>query len=116
MKRLIIIGLFISVVTVSIAQKYDPSYSGRVEILTTSGTLDFPTSLATGCDDLTITVQGAQLGDAVIVGAPNGSVPANSTVWGWVSSVNTVTVRHCTHALVSNPGSGSFRVAVVRLP
>lgn len=75
-------------------------------------TLDFGNLAAIGCEDLTITVTGAALGDTVSLGVPNGSVPsATSTFFGWVSAADTVTVRYCT--LVSgNPASGTFRADV----
>ena len=84
------------------------------KILTATATLDFPSTAAVGCDDLTITVNGAADGDTVIVGSPNGSYPADSFFHGFVSAANTVTVRHCTNAAISDPASGTFRATIIK--
>lgn len=83
-------------------------------VLTGTATLDFGNLVTIGCSDLTITVTGAALGDAVSIGVPNGSVPSATTTFsGWVSSSNTVTVRCC--ALVSgDPASGVFEAVVIK--
>jgi hypothetical protein len=79
--------------------------------LSSTGTLDFANLAAIGCEDLTITVTGAALGDTVAIGIPNGSIVSNGTFTGWVSSTNTVSIRFCT--LVSgDPASGTFRADV----
>jgi hypothetical protein len=82
-----------------------------------SGTLNFPSTAAGAASDLTISVTGAALGDAVTVGVPNGSVTAdNISYWGWVSSANTVTVRFNNNNLVGavDPASGTFKVNVIK--
>jgi len=85
--------------------------------LTNTATLDFGNTAAGVAADLTITVTGAAVGDAVYVGADNASVSAdNITFWGWVSATNTVTVRFNNNNLVSavDPASGTFRVVVTK--
>lgn len=84
------------------------------KVLSATATLDFANQAAIGCNDLTITVTGAALGDTVSIGAPNASVPsATSYFFGWVSAADTVTVRFCT--LVSgDPASGTFRATVTK--
>lgn len=84
------------------------------KVLSATATLDFGSLVSIGCEDLTITVTGAAVGDTVALGVPNGSVPS-ATFWytGWVSTTNTVTVRGCT--LVSgDPASGTFRATVMQ--
>lgn len=84
-------------------------------ILTGTATLDFPSTSARKSSDLTITVTGALTTDAVMLGAPNGSVIANSCYTVWVSASNTVTVRfnnYDTGAL--DPVSGTFKAIIVR--
>lgn len=80
-------------------------------ILSTTATLDFANLVSLGCEDLTVSVGGAALGDVVSVGVPNGSIVANGNFFGWVSSSNTVSVRFCTF-ISGDPASGTFRVAV----
>lgn len=82
-----------------------------VKHLSATATLDFANLAAIGCEDLTITVTGAALGDTVALGVPNGSVVANGTFTGWVSAADTVTVRFCT-VVSGNPASGTFRADV----
>lgn len=84
------------------------------KVLSTTATLDFGSLVSIGCEDLTITVTGAAVGDTVSLGVPNGSVPsATFTYTGWVSAADTVTIRGC--ALVSgDPASGTFRATVVK--
>lgn len=79
-----------------------------------TATLDFGNLASIGCEDLTMTVTGAAVGDTVALGVPNGSVPsATFTFTAWVSSANTVTIRGCT--LVSgDPASGTFKATVFK--
>jgi hypothetical protein len=81
------------------------------KILRGSATLDFDLS-AVNCQDLTITMTGAAVGDEVFLGAPNGSIVADETFSAWVSSTNTVTVRACDGAGAGNPASGTYKVTV----
>ena len=81
------------------------------KILRGSATLDFDLTAVT-CQDLTITVTGAAVGDEVFLGVPNGSIVADATFTAWVSAANTVTVRACDGALAGNPASGTYKVTV----
>lgn len=85
-------------------------------VLTASATLDFSATSENSSADLTITVAGASVGDAVFLGAPNGSVLANTSYTAWVSSTGTVTVRFNNYGGGSgaNPSSGTFRVSVMK--
>lgn len=81
--------------------------------LTNTATLDFPSTASGIAADLTVTVTGAAVGDAVSIGVPNGSVTATGQFFGWVSATNTVTVRFIPHA-TEDPASGTFRVSVIK--
>jgi hypothetical protein len=83
--------------------------------LTASATLDFGSTNAQNSADLTITVTGADGGDVVSLGVPNGSVNANTCYTAWVSSTNTVTVRFNNYSSAAvNPASGTFKVFVTK--
>lgn len=83
--------------------------------LTGTANLDFPNTATLTSSDLTITVTGAAVGDAVSLGVPNGSVLANSCFTAWVSAANTVTVRFSNYsALPQDPAAGVFRASVTR--
>ena len=83
--------------------------------LTNTATLDFISTGAQSNSDLNITVTGAALNDAVVLGIPNASITANSTFTAWVSSANTVTVRFNNYSSsAKDPSSGSFRVSVLQ--
>ena len=85
-----------------------------LKILSSTATLNFPSTSAGAVSDLTITVTGAALGDTVAIGTQHGSVPAAGDFTGWVSSANTVTIRYANNALVTayDPASGTFRATV----
>jgi hypothetical protein len=73
-----------------------------------------PTAVQTNTD-LPINVNGAILGDVVMLGVPNGSVLPNSCYTAWVSAPNQVTVRFNNYSLgMLAPPGGTFRVAVMR--
>lgn len=83
--------------------------------LTSTRSLNFPNTATNRSSDLTITLTGAQLGDVVLLGVPSTAVSANSCYTAWVSAANTVTVRFNNYSSGNlNPGSGTFRVTVVR--
>jgi len=83
-------------------------------ILSATGTLAFANQAAIGCNDLTITVTGAALGDTVSIGVPNGSIINGTAMFsGWVSATNTVTVRYC-NLVSGQPASGTFRATVTQ--
>lgn len=75
-------------------------------IITATATLDFA---AADPSDLTITVTGAALGDAVTIGTQHGSVGSNNVFHAWVSAADTVTIRKTGSA---DPASGTFRAVV----
>lgn len=82
-----------------------------VKHLSATATLDFANLAAIGCEDLTITVTGAAVGDTVAIGVPNGSVVTNGNFFGWVSATNTVSIKFCT-VVSGDPASGTFRADV----
>jgi hypothetical protein len=82
--------------------------------LSGTATLDFANQAAIGCNDLTITVTGAAVGDTVAIGVPNGSVPNGTAFFtGWVSATDTVTTRYC-NLVSGDPASGTFRATVTQ--
>lgn len=83
-------------------------------ILKGSATLDFPDTGAGTDADLTITVTGADDGDPVFLGIPNGAMGTNRLYFAWVSASNTVTVRFRNLNTVTNqdPASATFNVTV----
>lgn len=60
---------------------------------TGSASLDFAGGIASGCEDLTLTVTGAATGKPTLLGAPDGSVVASAQFSAWVSAADTVKVR-----------------------
>jgi hypothetical protein len=83
--------------------------------LTATAVLNFPSTNAQKSSDLNITVTGAALGDAIILGIPSTSNDANSNYSAWVSAANTVTVRFNNFSsLAIDPASGTYRVSVLK--
>jgi hypothetical protein len=82
--------------------------------LSATATLDFPSTSASACSDLTLAVTGAAAGDPVFLGAPSASVPIGGSFFAWVSATNTVTVRFCADGTARDPASGIFRATVVK--
>lgn len=83
---------------------------------TGTATLDFPSTAAGECSDLTMVVPGAQDGDVVSLGVEAASVPANGSFFGWVSNPNEVTIRYTNNDLLTayDPASGVFRAVARR--
>lgn len=83
------------------------------KLLSATATLDFPNTLSVTSSDLTVTVTGAAVGDAVFIGLP--AAPTAGIIFqGFVSAVNTVTVRASNFtAGAINPASATYRVVVV---
>ena len=87
-----------------------------------TATIDFAAIAASanttaGCEDSTaITVTGAKIGDACIVGAPATVADIdggkNSRFECFVSAVDAVKVRHCVAGYMENPASSTFTVRV----
>ena len=76
-------------------------------ILTATATLDFA---AADPSDLTVTVTGAEIGDAVVVTPPAFTAAADYSAL--VSAANTVTIRKTG---AGNPASSVFIVAVIKI-
>lgn len=82
--------------------------------LTATATLDFGSINAGLAADLTITVTGAAVGDAVALGVP-AAFEAGLTAFGFVSAANTVTVRVVNNtAGAVDAASGTFRATVFK--
>lgn len=101
----------------NVGQLYATNSVGRFKVayvLTNSATLNFPNTVAGAIADLTLTVTGAALNDPVDVGAPNGSITATGSFYGWVSAADVVTIRFLHSSLVNaeDPASGTFKVDV----
>lgn len=82
--------------------------------LTATGSLDFGSINAAASEDLTITVAGAAVNNAVSLGLP--AAPTAGIVFqGFVSAANTVTVRatNITGSPV-NPSAQTIRVTVIK--
>ncbi|SER16144.1 SGNH/GDSL hydrolase family protein [Neolewinella agarilytica] len=83
--------------------------------LTATATLDYPGIASMSDEDLTITVAGAALGDAVALGVPNSAVSPDLSYFAWVSSANTVTVRVTnSSASIADPAGGIFTVKILK--
>jgi len=80
-----------------------------------TATIDFGSIAIANCADSTITVSGSNAGDAVQLGVPNAAMVTGSQFSAWVSSSNTVSVRHCCNgAATCDPASGTFTAWVTR--
>jgi hypothetical protein len=96
--------------TLSVDNGVIPTY------LTNAATLNFSAAIASGAcaPDQTMTVSGADTGDAVAPAWPSG---LSSGLLGmmFVSSSNTITVRLCNFSgSTVTPGSASYRATIVR--
>lgn len=83
-------------------------------LLSGTATLDFASIAAAASADLTITVTGAAVGDAVALALP--AAPAAGIVFfAFVSAANTVTVRAMNiTGLAVDPASASYTVNVFK--
>jgi hypothetical protein len=82
-------------------------------VLTATASLDFPNILASASADLTITVTGAAVGDAVVLGPP-ADPDAGLTFLAFVSAADTVTVRACNFSSGAiDQAAKTFRVTVL---
>jgi hypothetical protein len=76
--------------------------------------LDFGNTLASTSSDLTVSVTGAAVGDAVSIGIP-AAPNANSSFTAWVSASDVVTVRFNNYStLPIDPSSGTFKVRIIK--
>ncbi|HOW28192.1 MAG TPA: hypothetical protein PK876_06795 [Elusimicrobiota bacterium] len=86
-----------------------------LNILSASNTLDFGSTTTGASTDLTITVTGAAVGDVVSLGIDNNSITTNGVFMGWVSALNTVTIRFLNNdTATQDPASGTFRAMVTK--
>ena len=84
-------------------------------VLSGSASLNFGSVVANTCADLTITVTGAALNDAVALGMPNAAVPSNGSYSAWVSAADTVKVRYCNNTVGAiDPVVGTFKVKIFK--
>jgi hypothetical protein len=85
-------------------------------IIKASATLNFPSTGAHSGSDLTVTVTGAAVGDAVTVAPGVEAIVANSCYTAWVSAANTVTVRYNRYGSggSSDPASAVFNIIVTK--
>ncbi len=84
-------------------------------VRSTAAALDFGPTPAQSSADLTIRLAGANRGDTVALGVPNGSVVPNSSFSAWVSAKDTVTVRFNNYSTrVADPARGLFRVTILQ--
>lgn len=84
-----------------------------LKIYSNTAVLDFGNLAAIGCENLTMAVNGAALGDVVELGVPNASTVANGQFSAWVDSANSITIKFCT-VISGDPASGTFRAAVFK--
>lgn len=105
---------FSSILVALIAAANGPAARAAVGFLTATAALDFPSIGAGAQSDLTISVPGAAVGDAVFLGMPSAPV-AGLVFNGFVSAADTVKIR------ASNISSGSvdetsmtFRAVVIK--
>ncbi len=83
--------------------------------LTSTASLDFPSTVTNAVSTLNITVTGATDGDAVSLGAPNSVMSGNSSFVAYVSSANTVTVKFMNNSgNAIDPPQAVFRVSVLK--
>jgi hypothetical protein len=82
---------------------------------TSSETIDFPGAGSSTAVDVTVTVTGAEDGDAIALGVPAAAYPAGCVYTAFVSAPNTVTIRllNTTPGSV-NPPSAIFQVRIIR--
>ena len=85
--------------------------------LTNTATLSFGSvagnSSGSGSSDITVT--GAAVGDAVVLGIPTADGTINGSFTAFVSAANTVTVRYHNNTTAAiTPTTGTFRVSVLK--
>jgi len=98
-------------------ENYDgASWYAIPKIIKASATLNFPSTDAHSSSDLTITVTGAAVGDAVTVAPGVAAISAGSCYTAWVSAANTVTVRfnHYHTGGATDPASAVFNIIVTK--
>lgn len=81
--------------------------------LGTSASQTFGALTITCADGANITLTGAKVGDACIVGVPTAQQVANISYSCFVTATNTVVVRACPAGTIATGGTGVFTVRVV---
>lgn len=82
-------------------------------VLSGSASLDFPSTASNAESNLTITVTGAAVGDAISLGSPVWAT--NTTYNAYVSASNTVTVRFRNMTVSAvDPASATFNVKIFK--
>jgi len=87
------------------------------KVLTTTASLNFPSTPDNSSSTLTVTVTGASDGDVVSIGVPSASVVTNTSYFAFVSATNTVTVVMLNNDDINpaDPAVGTFRISVSKL-
>jgi hypothetical protein len=81
---------------------------------TATASLDFPSIGPNSNQSLTMTVTGAAVGDAVVLGAPS-ALSTELIAFGFVSAANTVTVRvHNTSGGSVDPAAQGWKATVIK--
>jgi hypothetical protein len=76
--------------------------------------VDLNNTQAADCNDTTVAVTGAVVGDPVVLGPPS-NLTADISVFGYVSAANTVTIRSCNPTGSNiNPPSASYTIQVLK--
>lgn len=92
--------------------EHNPDGSSKRADLTATATLDFASIAAATTANLTITVTGAAVNDAVLLGPP-ATLEAGLVATGYVSAANTVTVRVANvTAGAIDPASATWRATI----
>lgn len=85
------------------------------KLLTATETLDFPSIASNDTHELTITVNGASVGDTVLLAAPS-TLETGLGFSGIVTAANTVTIRlHNSSGVGINPASAIWRATVMTI-
>ncbi|MFC6080923.1 hypothetical protein [Sphaerisporangium aureirubrum] len=94
--------------------KYYGDKPQPITVLKGTATLDFPSIAAATSAELTITVTGAAVGNAVAL-APPATLTAGLVAFGRVTATNTVTVRLANvTASAIDPASATWGASVIQ--
>lgn len=89
--------------------------AGLPETLSGSASLDFGSTASGTSSELTITVTGAEPGDAVFLGVPSSANQSNSCYTAVVTTADTVDVRFNNYSgSPIDPGSGTFTAKIIK--
>ncbi len=86
------------------------------QFITTSVTLNFPSTSAASNSDLNVFLNGVVLGDVIALGTPQISVMPNTCYTAFVASANTVTIRHNNYDTLGSrdPLPGVFKITIIK--